>query len=258
MRLSRPLLLVVAALLAACRPWQLPPTPTPTPSRTPVSPTPIIQCTPPPCAAGEVYVCPSGDCPGGCGTGCATVTPSAGLTSTPAPVCTPPPCWSGETYFCAGECPGGCGTTCATHTPDPSAPPPPTFPAPASVCALPTAPAGAPALAVCASAITVTVGEVVNILAEVAHSPEQPVFRLQGQDADGAGFFGVEARGEDQTRDLFNGSDRLALTAARASGSRFYLSLEARAPGVVTLQISAGPPFPALYAEPLTITIQAP
>ncbi len=30
-------------------------------------------CTPPACAADEVYYC-SGECPGGCGTGCATPT----------------------------------------------------------------------------------------------------------------------------------------------------------------------------------------
>jgi serine/threonine protein kinase len=34
----------------------------------------LIMCTPPACAANEVYFC-RGDCPGGCGTVCATVTP---------------------------------------------------------------------------------------------------------------------------------------------------------------------------------------
>jgi peptidoglycan hydrolase-like protein with peptidoglycan-binding domain len=34
-------------------------------------------CTPPLCREGEAYYCPSGDCPGGCGTGCATRTPLA-------------------------------------------------------------------------------------------------------------------------------------------------------------------------------------
>lgn len=37
--------------------------------------TPVIQCTPPPCAENEAYHCPD-DCPGGCGTTCATHTPS--------------------------------------------------------------------------------------------------------------------------------------------------------------------------------------
>jgi hypothetical protein len=35
-------------------------------------------CTPPACAAGEFYACPSGDCPGGCGTVCVTPTPITG------------------------------------------------------------------------------------------------------------------------------------------------------------------------------------
>lgn len=37
--------------------------------------TPGIMCTPPACAPGETYSCPSGDCPGGCGTICAAATP---------------------------------------------------------------------------------------------------------------------------------------------------------------------------------------
>lgn len=44
----------------------------------PAAETPIIQCTPPVCAIGvnEVYFCPQ-ECPGGCGTTCATYTPTA-------------------------------------------------------------------------------------------------------------------------------------------------------------------------------------
>ena len=45
-------------------------------------PTPMIMCTPPLCAANEVYHCP-GECPGGCGTGCATPTPQTALPSAP-------------------------------------------------------------------------------------------------------------------------------------------------------------------------------
>lgn len=41
--------------------------------------TPAPVCTPPACAAGDVYACP-GDCPGGCGTTCATVTPRSTVT----------------------------------------------------------------------------------------------------------------------------------------------------------------------------------
>ncbi|MEJ5239730.1 MAG: hypothetical protein WHS87_00845 [Anaerolineales bacterium] len=55
-------------------------TPSPTllpPSFTP-SPSPAPLCTPPACRADEAYFC-SGDCPGGCGTICATVTPDSTL-----------------------------------------------------------------------------------------------------------------------------------------------------------------------------------
>ena len=79
-------LLVMTLAVAACAGFDpgelIPPlsvgTPTapaePTPTAT-VAPsideTPVLMCTPPACAPGEVYVCPGGDCPGGCGTICA-------------------------------------------------------------------------------------------------------------------------------------------------------------------------------------------
>jgi hypothetical protein len=52
------------------------PTGTPTPTPTPTV-TFMVVCTPPPCAIGtrETYYCP-GICPGGCGTTCATFTPT--------------------------------------------------------------------------------------------------------------------------------------------------------------------------------------
>lgn len=121
-------------------------TPQPPTEQTSSAALPVIQCTPPPCAIGvnEVYFCP-GECPGGCGTTCATYTPVAcdppacgpyesvvcpsgvcpggcGLVcATPAAVCTPPMCAIGtnEAYHCEDVCPGGCGTTCATYTPTP-------------------------------------------------------------------------------------------------------------------------------------------
>lgn len=40
--------------------------------------TPLLMCTPPACAPGEVYACPSGDCPGGCGTVCDAPTAAPG------------------------------------------------------------------------------------------------------------------------------------------------------------------------------------
>lgn len=61
-------------------------TPTPLPAQpgqagpTPTTLVPV--CTPPPCAAGEVYYCP-GSCPGGCGIECATPTPVVPGAGTP-------------------------------------------------------------------------------------------------------------------------------------------------------------------------------
>ena len=62
--------------------------------------TPILMCTPPACAPGEVYVCPGGDCPGGCGTICAAPTP----TPPPAtgPLAAAPTDWEGLEGWLAG------------------------------------------------------------------------------------------------------------------------------------------------------------
>ena len=57
------------------------PTPTPAPA---ANETPVLMCTPPACAAGEFFACPSGDCPGGCGTVCVSPTPITGPLA-PAP-----------------------------------------------------------------------------------------------------------------------------------------------------------------------------
>jgi hypothetical protein len=40
--------------------------------------TPVLMCTPPACGPGEVFACPTGDCPGGCGTVCAAPTVVSG------------------------------------------------------------------------------------------------------------------------------------------------------------------------------------
>lgn len=71
-------------ILAACQ-TQPPATPTAVPpTQPPATDTPFPLCTPPACTANEVYFCPS-DCPGGCGTTCATVTPSAPVDQSAAP-----------------------------------------------------------------------------------------------------------------------------------------------------------------------------
>lgn len=51
--------------------------PTPTPPLLDVE-TPILMCTPPACAPGETTGCPTGDCPGGCGTVCVPAPPASG------------------------------------------------------------------------------------------------------------------------------------------------------------------------------------
>jgi Tol biopolymer transport system component len=66
---ATPTVTVEPSATATRVPTQPPPTETPTATETP-----FIMCTPPPCAAGEVLYCP-GECPGGCGVQCATVTP---------------------------------------------------------------------------------------------------------------------------------------------------------------------------------------
>lgn len=75
---------IVSLLMACSIISQIEPTPFPTFSaptftamETPLAEatTPVIQCTPPPCGENETYHCPD-ECPGGCGTTCATLTPS--------------------------------------------------------------------------------------------------------------------------------------------------------------------------------------
>ncbi|HMD87928.1 MAG TPA: hypothetical protein VKF38_02085 [Anaerolineaceae bacterium] len=74
--------------------------------------TPLLECTPPACQAGQVYTCSNGYCPGGCGTTCATVTPEF-VTATPFILCTPPACQPGQVLTCSqGDCAGTCGLVC--------------------------------------------------------------------------------------------------------------------------------------------------
>ncbi len=62
-------------------------------------------CTAPACGPGQSLGCPSGDCPGGCGTVC--------VDAAPLPACSPPACGPGQTLGCpGGQCPGGCGSVC--------------------------------------------------------------------------------------------------------------------------------------------------
>ena len=94
------------------------------PSQTQNLTTPVLQCTPPLCQQGQVFTCSSANCPGGCGTTCATVTPEF-VTATPFILCTPPACGPGEVLTCPqGDCAGGCGDTCAVPSADSQNPTP--------------------------------------------------------------------------------------------------------------------------------------
>jgi hypothetical protein len=176
---------------------------------------------------------------------------------TPMVMCTAPLCWDDEMYYCPAECPGGCGTTCATRTPDPNAGPTPTFPAPASGCTLPTPDPDAvgPALYVCASTTTVGIGETVSLFAEVINAAD-PIFVVRGQNLEGTESLYVRAKATNRTMGWYSSGATLDLVSVQASDSQFYAELRALAPGTVEIAISAAPPYPALYADPLTITVQ--
>lgn len=72
------------AATATTSPTAVPSTVTPTPTPVPPTATPMPVCTPPACGENEVYYCP-GECPGGCGVVCATITPDPNAILPPAP-----------------------------------------------------------------------------------------------------------------------------------------------------------------------------
>ena len=74
-----------------------------------VTPTVQVECTPPLCQPGEVFYCP-GECLGGCGTQCATPTPTE-------PICGNGVVESGEDCDDGGTCIGGsnAGTHCTSE-----------------------------------------------------------------------------------------------------------------------------------------------
>lgn len=77
-----------------CLPDTPPCDPEPVGTPTPTLPVPV--CTPPRCEGGAVFSCPNGSCPGGCGTVCATPTPST-------------PKLDGVCYLGADDCSSGNG-----------------------------------------------------------------------------------------------------------------------------------------------------
>ncbi len=124
-----PFVTATVPLPTAATPTPPPPTLTPTPrlptdTPLPLAPTdiPIVVCTPPPCASNEVYFCP-GECPGGCGTECATLTPNAAGDTLPAdeptPTFTPTPTLTLTPTLTATQTPTSTSTPTATLTPAP-------------------------------------------------------------------------------------------------------------------------------------------
>jgi hypothetical protein len=251
--------------------------------------TPVIQCTPPLCQANESYFCPSGNCPGGCGTGCATHTPGgptqaqagpsptpAGAVTTPVIQCTPPLCQANEDYYCpSGNCPGGCGTGCATRTPAAFADAGCAIAVRTPAPGVPTASVNGtpqpnrfvdPHVSVCVAAPEVSQGSELLILAQ-AVDIGVPIYRIAVRD-EGAEEFAplAEVRYDGGVTVLDgNASNVLAFRAARGEGNSLLVQLLGLAPGSAEVLISAtgeihwGSPGPASWgggaAEPLPVTV---
>jgi hypothetical protein len=205
------------------------PTDTPAP---PTAMTPRPVCTPPLCALGEVYFCPSGDCPGGCGTGCATPTP----TLLPEAFCqvvvrTPPP-----------EAP----TASVSGTPDPNR-------------------RIDPHVAVCASATTVAVRQRVALVGR-AVDIGLPAWTLSARE-NGLGDFEpiVEISGDGQVSLVGSARHVLGFIEAQVFLGEVVLHFVAQAPGSVEWRLSAtgeihyGYPGPATWgggaSEVVTIQV---
>jgi hypothetical protein len=237
--MRHPVALLLALLLAACTPaattlppsatpleatavaatTPAPPATTPAPPTTPAPITPRPVCTPPLCLAGEVYYCPSGDCPGGCGTGCATPTP----TLLPAAFCqvvvrTPPP-----------EAP----TVTVGGTPDPNR-------------------RVDPHVAVCLSAATLAVGQRVALVGravDIGH----PAWTLHARE-NGAGDFEpiVQVSGTGDVSLVGTARQLLFFVEAQRFLGEIILHFEAQAPGRVEWRLSASGEVHYGYPGPAT------
>lgn len=186
----------------------------------PAGTTPAPVCTPPLCAAGEVYSCPGGNCPNGCGTGCATPTP----TLLPEAFCqvivrTPPP-----------DAP----TASVNGAPDPNR-------------------RVDPHVAVCLSATTVAVGQPVALVGQ-AVDIGQPSWALSARENNTGDFEPiVEISGSGQVSLTGTARHYLAFVEAQDFQGRVVLRFTAQAPGAVEWRLSAlgeihyGYPGPATW-----------
>ena len=222
------------------------------------SPTPVIQCTPPPCAADETYACgaPSGDCPGGCGTICIkktadpnapTHTPTVDDTGSGTPVV--------ERSF---VCP------IVVRTPPPEAPT-----ASVNGTASPNDFVD-PHVEICADQLEVAVGSTVQITAQSVDIG-LPFFQVSVRPEGAAEFVPlVEVTYSNEIRNLSTDPIGEAFVYTSAQGSQNGLTLEllATAPGTLEVRISAtgeihyGSPGPATWggggSEVLVLTAVEP
>jgi hypothetical protein len=205
----------------------------------PLQPTPVIQCTAPFCDAGRL-LCPSGDCPGGCGTICATLTPGDAITVTPP----------------------GAGGTCSivVRTPPPEAPT-------ASVNGTPDPNHRIdPHVEICASATEARVGDIVTLRGQ-AVDLGLPEWTLHARE-NGLGDF-VDAAQVSYEGELTLGEAGYTVLEAVSTAvdlNQVTLYLEAMAPGEVELTLSAtgeihyGSPGPATWggggSESVTLVVR--
>ncbi len=237
------LLVLACSLFAPAPPTTVPPPTVPVTVRlpTPVSlpPTdtdqpPAAMCTAPACAQGEVYFC-AGDCPGGCGTTCATPTP-------PVPA----------DAYCR----------IVVRTPAPERPT-----ASSNGTPLPDQQVD-PHVEVCLSAPEVTVGNPVVLVAR-AVDIGQPAWLLTARE-NGAGEFEpiVEVSGTGQVSLVGSARTVLSFVEAERSLDGLVLHFEAASNGRVEWQLSAtgevhyGYPGPATFAggsaEVVTVYVSGP
>ncbi len=215
-------MLVVLILLAACA--SLPP-----PLSNLGQPTPVIQCSPPPCAADETYACgaPSGDCPGGCGTICIKKTP---VPDDATPVA--------RSFVCP----------IVVRTPPPEAPT-----ASANGTAVPDDFVD-PHVEVCASTVDVAVGSPVTLTAQSVDIG-LPIFQVNVRPAGAADFVRlVEVTYNGEVRNISPDpiGQAFVYSSAEGSSSGMTIALIATSPGQLELTISATGEIHYGYPGPAT------
>ncbi len=189
------LLLAACLLVAGCATST--PTPTPTPAQVP-----MVQCTPPYCWEDEVPFC-EGQCPGGCGTTCATITPAPNASPTP----TFPPL----------------SDVCVLPTPDPTQ--------------------AEPHMDLCASASQIRVGGVIQLAIRLSGVARSAFVSISGQDVDSYKSFFTRARTGDHLPALINAGAHLKLDYMQTHGDEMFFVLQGVSSGEVKVDVRAGPTY---------------